>query len=204
MPDVNSLTPMTRISDIADRQNGIPRDSSGKPIRIVEGRNDALGKDAFLKLLVTQLSKQDPLNPVNDKEFISQMANFSSLEQMNNVAGTMASMNSFQASFLVGKEITGKDFVSGNEVSGIVNRVIYDNTGQTFLKLANGTVNFKQVSSVAMPEAVPPTGIVSRETSTAVSAYESNMVPAKTRPEPTASSEAKNQNIKISSMSKGE
>jgi flagellar basal-body rod modification protein FlgD len=48
-----------------------------------------MDKDAFLKLLVTQLSHQDPLNPVEDKEFIAQMAQFSTLEQVQNLNKTM-------------------------------------------------------------------------------------------------------------------
>ncbi|MCP1144048.1 flagellar hook assembly protein FlgD [Lysinibacillus endophyticus] len=48
-----------------------------------------LGKDAFLQILITQLQNQDPTQPMDDKEFISQMAQFSSLEQMQNMTTAM-------------------------------------------------------------------------------------------------------------------
>ena len=51
-----------------------------------------LGKDAFLKILITQLQNQDPTSPMDDKEFIAQMAQFSSLEQMQNMTKAMENL----------------------------------------------------------------------------------------------------------------
>lgn len=58
--------------------------------------NNSLGKDAFLKLLVTQLQNQDPLNPMQDREFIAQMATFSQLEQMITMNQSMEELLSDQ------------------------------------------------------------------------------------------------------------
>jgi flagellar basal-body rod modification protein FlgD len=74
-----------------------------------------MGKDAFLKLLITQLQHQDPLNPADSTEFTSQLAQFSSLEQLSNVNDNLntlklyqASINNAQAVSFIGKDIVSK------------------------------------------------------------------------------------------------
>ena len=62
-----------------------------------------MGKDDFLKLLVAQLQHQDPMNPMDDKEFMGQMAQFSALEQMTNIS---ANTGLSQAIGLLGKTVT--------------------------------------------------------------------------------------------------
>ena len=75
-----------------------------------------LGKDDFLRLLVTQLQNQDPLNPLQGTEFVSQLAQFSSLEQLTNINSSLSqniqsnqmmtqSIGNSLAATLVGKEV---------------------------------------------------------------------------------------------------
>lgn len=70
-----------------------------------------LGKDAFLKILMTQLQNQDPLNPMEDKEFIAQMASFSSLEQMQNLNQTFNKFieSQWQNQLISFQQFVGKD-----------------------------------------------------------------------------------------------
>lgn len=70
-----------------------------------------LGKEAFLQLLVAQMQNQDPLNPTEDKEFIAQLATFSTLEQLQNMN---SSMQISQASSLVGKQVTWQEMDNGS------------------------------------------------------------------------------------------
>lgn len=60
--------------------------------------SSTLGKDEFLKILMVQLQNQDPLNPMEDKEFIAQMAQFTSLEQMTKMASSFDKFIEFQKS----------------------------------------------------------------------------------------------------------
>jgi flagellar basal-body rod modification protein FlgD len=110
--------------------------------------NQNLGKEDFLKILLAQLAHQDPSAPMEDKEFIAQMAQFSSLEQMTNMAADFAKMARMlrvtEASSSLGKSVEIN--LEDNAVQGIVRAVTREEAPQI---LVNGKFyDWEQVIAV--------------------------------------------------------
>jgi flagellar basal-body rod modification protein FlgD len=101
--------------------------------------SNGLGKDDFLKLLVGQLKNQDPMNPVGDQEFMSQMAAFSTLEQVTNLAASSERLNetvaSDQSIALIGHQVTFTK-ADGTKAEGEVEKV--DFSGESFTLTIGG------------------------------------------------------------------
>lgn len=95
--------------------NTLPVESTSK-----RTASSNLGKDEFLQILAVQLSNQDPLEPASDTEFIAQMAQFTSLEQMQAMA---ASSESSQAYNLIGKDVLANVTDEKGYAQQIVGRV---------------------------------------------------------------------------------
>jgi flagellar basal-body rod modification protein FlgD len=111
---------------------------------------NAMDKDAFLQLLVAQMKYQDPLQPTSNTEYISQYAQFSQVEQMNNMA---ASMDLQRASQLVGKEVYVKTTGSNGEtkyVQGKVDYVVYENN-KAFLSINESLYSIDDLDTVHDP-----------------------------------------------------
>lgn len=93
-----------------------------------------LGKASFMQLLVTQLQNQDPLQPTANDEFVAQLAQFSSLEQMEGVNENLVALALLQqgnallgqltsASNLIGQQVQYTDPTSGEAIIGVVDSV---------------------------------------------------------------------------------
>lgn len=149
---VSATSLPTTISDQDKRkldQNINTFNSQLKETQKVVSKN-SLGEADFLTLLVTQLKTQDPTKPMDDKAFIGQMAQFTSLKQMSSVADNL---NTFTKEFdftksvsLVGKEVTWNDEI-GNIQTGQVDSVIVKD-GNSFLNVNNQQVALKNILEV--------------------------------------------------------
>lgn len=115
--------------------------------------NNGLDKNAFLQLLVAQMKYQDPLEPTSNTEYISQLATFSELEEMQNMA---ASTDKDRATSLVGKIVTMQVTSANGNVSyeqGVVDYVTYEGS-KTLLGINGGEYSLDDLLSVEDAEYV--------------------------------------------------
>jgi flagellar basal-body rod modification protein FlgD len=110
-----------------------------------------LGKDAFMQLLAKQMQYQDPMNPMDNTQFVAQMAQFSSLEQMTNISAGIDTLNAntrFQAAIqMIGRELAYLR-ADGSQGSGIATAVSVGDTGLT-LTVGSDEVSPEDVTSIA-------------------------------------------------------
>lgn len=94
--------------------------------------NNAISQEDFIELFLAQLNFQDPLEPLNNREFLAQLAQFSSLEQTRltnqNIEGLLAMSSSDQALTLLGKDVEVSTNGNSN-FSGIVEAIHYNQDG---------------------------------------------------------------------------
>jgi flagellar basal-body rod modification protein FlgD len=129
-------------------QTKLDVDSFNKSIKAGKAGSSSLDQNDFLKILITQLQHQDPTSPVEDKDFIAQMAQFSSLEQITNMSSGFQKMSSLlsssEASQVLGKTVEINDGQS--VVRGTVDKVM---RGDSPMVSVNGQIyDFSQVESV--------------------------------------------------------
>ena len=131
-----------------------------------------LDKDAFIKLLVTQLQYQDPLEPQDNNEFIAEMAQFSSLEQITNMTDALKEINTMvgnidtsvlvgQLSGMIGKGVDwseevqsadeeGNPVASTQDYSGVITGVtVADGVTRVIVTAADGSNHYVNISNIS-------------------------------------------------------
>ncbi|MHC0038159.1 flagellar hook capping FlgD N-terminal domain-containing protein [Pseudoneobacillus sp. C159] len=109
-----------------------------------------MGKDDFLRILTVQLANQDPSSPLQDRDFIAQMATFSSLEQLTNLNTTFSKFMGQQMSqhaSVIGKEITWISPETHLPVSGIVEGISI-NSGIYYYHVKNEKIPINMVYEI--------------------------------------------------------
>ena len=134
---------MTSIASLAGTQPGTETQTNSQKVA-------SLGKDDFLKLLVAQLQHQDPMSPMDNNEYMGQLAQFSTLEQITNVGEEMKRMRATsqvdQAVAMIGKDV-GYAVKDGLPAHGVVDSVrLVD--GEIILTVGQVDVSPADITSV--------------------------------------------------------
>ena len=103
-------------------------------------------KDEFLNLLVIQLKNQDPLDPMKNENFLTQLAQFSSLESLQNIDKQAGYSSTAEAAGLIGKTVNAESEDYGT-VSGKVEAVEINSSG-TLLQIGSALISLDEVTGV--------------------------------------------------------
>ena len=126
--------------------------SAAKAKQSLDGKANGLGKDDFMKLLLAQMGNQDPMKPMEDKEFIAQLAQFNSLEQMQQVNKGIQELATAQqltdANLLLGRQVQA--FGAEGVITGEV-RAVTMVSGKPMLRIGTEEVALSDVSRILMP-----------------------------------------------------
>ena len=135
--------------------NGLPTPpvaGSGSGTKGTSKANQEYNSELFMKLLVTQLSNQDPSSPMDSSQMVSQTAQLASMEQMTSLNATSTSTNTTQmqstATSMLGRTVSWSDS-SGVAKSGLVTAVAFSGTDSPRLTVGSSTVSLADVTGVS-------------------------------------------------------
>ncbi len=109
-----------------------------------------LSTDDFLKLFLAQLQNQDPTQPVDNSQMLSQLSQMSSIQTMKSIQAALEGSQLAQASALIGKNVTGLD-VNGKAVDGVVDAVTQSNDAGLVLRVGQQYIKPDNVVNVTTP-----------------------------------------------------
>ncbi len=146
--------------------------------------NSELGKDQFLNLLVTQLRYQNPLEPMQDQEFIAQLATFSQLEEIQGLSDTVEALSSSFTSYisgsmslqlagtLIGREVsyvdpsTADSSETNEMLTGVIERVIFKD-GVPYFAVGDHEISAEYIMELgSLAASETDTSVTSESTST--------------------------------------
>ena len=111
---------MSSVNSISNALSSANSSSSGST------SSQFVSENTFLQLLITQLENQDPLNPQDSSQFVSQLASFSSLEQMTQVSSKLETVLENSVTSLIGQTVTVSDSsAQSGYVQGTVTGIVY-------------------------------------------------------------------------------
>jgi flagellar basal-body rod modification protein FlgD len=137
------------VSPLLSSTEAQPAAKPADPLAAAATSGNGMGKDAFMKLLVAQISHQNPLKPMDDTAFVAQLAQFSALEQtiginkrLDDLATQQRGTANTQLGSLVGKNITVRGTMTSLDSSGIGAPITFsldDNATTVEVKIADST-----------------------------------------------------------------